>query len=101
MRVFYLTTEFLWPAHQGGGVRSLAQLRLLAAQPEVSHLTLLSLTEVEVSAEQVAALRDAIVRPALPTAPPRSDLAVELLPPLRHPIHLKQAPAALLRVALQ
>ena len=101
MRVFYLTTEFLWPAHQGGRVRSLAQLRLLAAQPEIKELTLLSLTEVAVTADEQAALQKAIVRPPRPGAPPRADLKVEVLPPLRHPIHLKQAPAELLRVALQ
>ena len=27
MRIFYLTSEFLWPPHHGGRVRSLAQLR--------------------------------------------------------------------------
>ena len=36
MRVFYLTTEFLFPPASGGRVRSLAQLRLLASLPEVS-----------------------------------------------------------------
>lgn len=101
MRIFYLTTEFLWPAHQGGRVRSLAQLRLLCAQPEVTHLTLLSFTEVAIRAEEQAALRAAIVRPLDPAAPPRTDLTVTLLPPLYHPVHLKQAPLALLRVAAQ
>jgi glycosyltransferase involved in cell wall biosynthesis len=101
MRVFYLTTEFLWPAHQGGRVRSLASLRLLAAQPEVQQLTIFSLTEVAVGDADRAALRAAIAQP-LPTAPPRhSDLELDLLPPLSHPIHLKQAPLSLLRVALE
>lgn len=97
MRIFYLTTEFLWPAHQGGRVRSLAQLRLLCAQPEVTHLTLLSFTEVEVSAEAQAALHAAIVRPSGLLKAPQ----VRLLPPLRHPVHLRQDPAALLGVAVQ
>ena len=101
MKVFYLTTEFLWPAHQGGRVRSLAQLRLLAAQPEVTHLTLLSLTEVAVTAEQQRELRDAITTPPAGSVPPGRQLVIDLLPPLHHPIHLKQAPAALLRVAVQ
>jgi hypothetical protein len=74
MRVFYLTTEFLWPAHQGGRVRSLAQLRLLAAQPEVSQLTLLSLAEVPVTAAELAALHEAIIKPSssLSSASPAS-----------------------------
>lgn len=112
MRVFYLTTEFLWPAHQGGRVRSLAQLRLLAAQPEVSQLTLLSLAEVPVTAAELAALREAIIKPSpspsspasglpQPAVAPRPGLKVDVLPPLPHPIHLKQAPAELLRVAVQ
>ena len=104
MKVFYLTTEFLWPAHQGGRVRSLAQLRLLAAQPEVSRLTVFSLTEVAVTAAETSALRDAIRCPpsrSSAEATPRTDLVVELLPPIHHPIHLKQAPVSLLRVAVQ
>lgn len=102
MRVLYLTTEFLWPAHQGGRVRSLAQLRLLAAQPEVAQLTVLSLTEVAVSPAELAALRAAVIQSAPPArsgVAPRAGLKVEVLPPLHHPIHLKQAPAELLRVA--
>lgn len=105
MRVLYLTTEFLWPAHQGGRVRSLAQLRLLAAQPEVSQLTVLSFAEVAVSPAELAALRAAVRQSAPPAPPasagvsPRAGLKVEVLPPIHHPIHLKQAPAELLRVA--
>lgn len=99
MRIFYLTTEFLWPAHQGGRVRSLAQLRLLCAQPEVTHLTLLSFTEVAIRDEEHAALRAALLRPLPPAVAPRQDLTVTILPPLQHPVHLKQAPAALLSVA--
>lgn len=110
MRVLYLTTEFLWPAHQGGRVRSLAQLRLLAAQPEVTQLTVLSLAEVAVTPAELATLRAAIIQPAqqsglqpawqpAPGVSPRAGLKVEVLPPLYHPIHLKQAPAELLRVA--
>lgn len=105
MRVLYLTTEFLWPAHQGGRVRSLAQLRLLAAQPEVAQLTVLSFAEVAVSPAELAALRAAVRQSAPPAPPasagvsPRAGLKVEVLPPIHHPIHLKQAPAELLRVA--
>lgn len=94
MRLFYLTTEFLWPPHQGGRVRSLAQLKLLAAQPEVTALTVFSLTEVAVGAAEGTALREAILA-ARGEGPP---LTLSIEPPLSHPIHLRQQPLELLRV---
>ncbi|MFO0573844.1 MAG: glycosyltransferase family 4 protein [Polyangia bacterium] len=95
MRLFYLTTEFLWPPHQGGRVRSLAQLKLLAAQPEVTALTIFSLTEVAVTPAEIEALSQAVLGARPAQLPP---LQLRVVPPPRHPIHLKQAPGELLRV---
>lgn len=98
VRLFYLTTEFLWPPHQGGRVRSLAQLKLLAAQPEVTALTIFSLAEVAVTPAELEALAQAVqaARAAAPGQP--APLSLRIVPPLRHPIHLKKAPGELLRV---
>lgn len=95
MRLFYLTTEFPWPAHQGGRVRSLSQLRLLAALPEVKALTIFSLSEVPVGAAELASLGAAVERSREPAGAP---LELRVLPPLSHPIHLRQAPLEALRV---
>lgn len=95
MRLFYLTTEFLWPPHQGGRVRSLAQLKLLAAQPEVTALVVFSLAEVAVTPAELEALAQAVLAARPAQLPP---LALRIVPPPHHPVHLKQAPGELLRV---
>lgn len=90
MRIFYLTSEFLWPPHHGGRVRSLAQLRLLASLPEVGEVVMLGLTEVPISAAEVQAAEAALPK-------------VRVLPPIPHPIHLighlREQRRALARVA--
>lgn len=95
MRVFFLTTEFPFPASAGGRVRTLAQLRLLLSQPEVSQLTLFSLTEQPVGAAELRALEAELRAPL----PPQRRVELRLLPPLSHPVHLRQRPGALLDVA--
>lgn len=92
MRVFFLTTEFPWPASAGGRVRTLSQLRLLVRQPEIGHLTLFSLTEEPVRAAEQEALLARL-------RAERSGPELRVLPPPAHPVHLKRRPAALLGVA--
>ena len=92
MRVFFLTTELPWPPHQGGRVRTLSQLRLLSAQPEVESICIFSLTEVAVAESDCAALASAIA--AGNPKPP----AIQVLPPVFHPIHIKRDPKMLLKV---
>ena len=91
MRVFYLTTEFPWPPLHGGRVRSLSQLRLLVAQPEVHRLRLFSLSEVGVSNEELSAMAQALGHPP----------ALQLVPPVDHPVHLRQHRGKLAEVALR
>lgn len=86
MKIFYLTSEYLWPPHHGGRVRSLAQLRLLASLPEVERVTMLGLSEVEVTTEDADALAA-----ELP--------GVRVLPAIAHPIHLREHPLSLAGVA--
>ena len=75
MRVVHLTTEFPWPATSGGPVRTLSQLRIIASLPEVESVTLLSVTEREVPASEVAALEKAVDK-------------LRVVPPVFHPVHL-------------
>ena len=75
MRVLYLTTEFPWPATSGGSQRTTSQLRILASLPEVKSVTVLSVTEHAVSADDRRALAAAIPK-------------LRVMPPVFHPIHL-------------
>ena len=99
MRIFYLTTEFLWPPHHGGRVRSLMQLSLLASLPEVTQLTVMGLCETPVSAQEIEKLRAQLLGGGGEAIAARASLQLELLPPIFHPIHLRKAPLALLQVA--
>lgn len=84
MRVIHLTTEFPWPATSGGPVRTLSQLRIIASLPEVTSLTIVSVTEGNVPASEVRALEDAVKR----LSGRGAALEVRVLPPLFHPIHI-------------
>ena len=75
MRVLHVTTEFPWPATSGGPVRTLSQIKILASLPEVTSVTLLSVTEGEVKAADVRALEAAVPK-------------LRVVPPIFHPIHL-------------
>jgi len=90
MRIFYLTSEFPWPPLHGGRVRSLSQLRLLCAQPELRVLRVFSLTEDGVSVDDLSGFRRALDNP--PT--------LSIVPPIEHPIHLRQHKRKLAEVAL-
>lgn len=84
-RVLHLTTEFPWPATSGGPVRTLAQLNVLASLPDVERVTLLSVAERHVSERQ---------REALAAAVPK----LNVLAPVRHPIHIWRHPGHLPRM---
>lgn len=75
MRVVHLTTEFPWPATSGGPVRTLSQLRIIASLPEVESITLVSVTEHDVTEASVRALEGAVPK-------------LRVVPPVFHPIHL-------------
>ena len=74
MRVLHLT-EFPWPAKSGALVRTLSQLRIIASLPEIESVTLLSITEENVSAADIRALEGSVEK-------------LRVLPPIFHPIHL-------------
>src|SRR3984893_11391409 len=75
MHVLHLTTEFPWPATNGGRMRTLSQLRIIASLPEVQSVKLLSVTEQVVSATDVRALEDRVEK-------------LNVVPPIFHPTHL-------------
>ena len=83
--ILYLTTESPYPATSGGRVRSLAQLGLLESLPEVSRITVVSLREEPRQENQVRELEKLFSK-------------VATLPPVFHPIHLKQHPRYVPRV---
>ena len=74
MRLLHLT-EFPWPATSGALVRTLSQLRIIASLPEIESVTLLSITEKNVSAADIRALEGSVEK-------------LRVLPPIFHPIHL-------------
>src|SRR5688500_13328178 len=75
MRILHLSADFLWPAGDGGRLRSIAQLRVLSSIPEVEHIAMFCLCEEEIGAERRADLEREIPK-----------LAV--LDPVIHPDHL-------------
>lgn len=77
LTVFYLTTEPPFPAVSGGRMRSLAQLRVLCSLPAVERVVVQHLREDD----DDPAAREAIQR-ELPT--------LRVLPPVVHPIHVRQ-----------
>jgi glycosyltransferase involved in cell wall biosynthesis len=88
MRIVHLTTQFPWPATSGGPVRTLSQLRVMAALPEVEEIVLLSVVE------DAAAASDASAFEALRAAVPK----LRVVSPVLHPIHLWDFPRYVPRV---
>jgi glycosyltransferase involved in cell wall biosynthesis len=86
MRIFFVDTDFVWPANRGGRIRTLSQLRVLASLPEVERIRLFSLSEEPVSQHD----RDALER-EIPK--------LEVLAPVFHPVHLFAHPRYVPRVA--
>lgn len=75
MRILHLSADFLWPAGDGGRLRSIAQLRVLSSIPEVERIAMFCLCEEEIGADRRADLEREIPK-----------LAV--LDPVFHPVHL-------------
>ena len=75
MRILHLSADFLWPASDGGRLRSIAQLRVLSSIPEVEHIAMFCLCEEDLGAERRAALEREISK-------------LEVLEPVFHPVHL-------------
>ncbi len=84
MRVVHLTTEFPWPATSGGPVRTLSQLRIIASLPEVTSITLLSVTEKAVPDSHIEALAGAFDNETRDTVKGK----LRVVRPVFHPIHL-------------
>ena len=81
MRVVHLTTEFPWPATSGGPVRTTSQLRIIASLPEVESITLISVTEGNVPADDIDGLEHAFDKDG-------SKGKLHVVRPIFHPIHL-------------
>ena len=75
MRILHLSADFLWPAGDGGRLRSIAQLRVLSSLPEVERIDMFCLCEEDITAERRAELEREIPKLAL-------------LEPVFHPVHL-------------
>src|SRR5207237_6208682 len=87
VRILHLSADFLWPAGDGGRLRSIAQLRVLASLPEVESVDLFFLCEEAITAQR------------------RTDLAREIpklaiFEPVFHPVHLFRHRRSVPRVVL-
>lgn len=85
MNILYLTTEFPFPATSGGTVRSLSQLRTLAALPEVETIHVLSVSETPVDDDTRATFEASVPK-------------LHVAPPVFHPVHLFDHPSYVARV---
>ena len=75
VRILHLSADFLWPAGDGGRLRSIAQLRVLSSIPEVEQIEMFCLCEEEIGAERRADLEREIPK-------------LTVLDPVFHPVHL-------------
>ena len=75
MRILHLSADFLWPAGDGGRLRSIAQLRVLSSIPEVERIAMFCLCEEEIGADRRADLEREIPK-------------LTVLDPVFHPVHL-------------
>jgi polysaccharide biosynthesis protein PslH len=75
VRILHLSADFLWPAGDGGRLRSIAQLRVLSSISEIEHIAMFCLCEEEVGAERRADLEREIPK-------------LTVLDPVFHPVHL-------------
>jgi glycosyltransferase involved in cell wall biosynthesis len=85
MRILFLSPDFVLPADRGLRVRTLSQLRLLAALDDVEQITLLSLADYDVEPAQLAALERKVPK-------------LTALPPVRQPVHMRRHPRTLPRL---
>jgi glycosyltransferase involved in cell wall biosynthesis len=70
-----MSADFLWPANNGGRVRSMAQLGVLASLAEVERISVFCMCEEDIDRDR----RDELLREV-----PK----VEILEPVFHPVHL-------------
>ena len=75
MRVLHLSADFLWPAGDGGRLRSVAQLRVLSSLPEVERIDMFCLCEEQITLERRAELMREIPK-------------LGIFEPVFHPVHL-------------
>lgn len=75
VRILHLSADFLWPAGDGGRLRSIAQLHVLSSIPEVEQIAMFCLCEEEIGAERRAELEREIPK-------------LTVLDPVFHPVHL-------------
>jgi glycosyltransferase involved in cell wall biosynthesis len=85
VNVLFLSLDFVIPPERGLRVRSLSQLRVLAAIPAVERITLLALCETEVEAEQLRVLEKELPK-------------VQAKPPVLQPKHMRRSPRHLPRL---
>jgi glycosyltransferase involved in cell wall biosynthesis len=91
LNVLFLSLDFVFPADRGLRVRSLAQLRVLSSIDAVERITLLSLSETDVSADRLRALEEEMPK-------------VRAERPVVQPTHMRRSPLhlpRLLRLRLQ
>jgi glycosyltransferase involved in cell wall biosynthesis len=86
MRLLFSAPDFAWPPVRGGHVRVLSQLRVLASLPEVESIRVFWLREDPLAWRECESLERAI---------PKTSVAK----PIFHPIHLRQHPRYIGRVA--
>jgi len=87
VRILHLSADFLWPAGDGGRIRSVAQLRVLSSLPEVDAIEMFCLCEEEISSERRAELMREIPK-------------LMIFEPVFHPVHLFRHPRYVPRVVL-
>src|SRR2546423_3419516 len=87
VRVLHVSADFLWPAGDGGRIRYVAQLRVIASLPEVERIDLFCLCEEEIRAERRGGRT-----PGLPK--------LRILEPGLHPLHLFRPPPYVPHVVL-
>jgi hypothetical protein len=85
VNVLFLSPDFVFPADRGLRVRSMSQLRVLSSIEAIEKITLLSLSESEVSADRLRALERELPK-------------VRAEPPIVQPTHMRRSPRHLPRL---
>jgi glycosyltransferase involved in cell wall biosynthesis len=85
VNVLFLLPDFVFPADRGLRVRSLSQLRVLSSIATIDRITLLSLSETEVSADRLRALEGELPK-------------LRVQPPVVQPTHMRRSPRHLPRL---
>ncbi|MGO9838169.1 MAG: glycosyltransferase family 4 protein [Polyangiaceae bacterium] len=85
MNVLFLSLDFVLPADRGLRVRSLAQLRVLSSMEAIDKITLVTLSETEVSEDRMLALERELPK-------------VRAEPPVVQPTHMRRSPKHLPRL---